>query len=83
MEQSIQILIVLLSGLIAKETTVLLENVSARRKSALSETIQYLIYSVFSFVKGKPDRGVFTSYIPDGKPGHYYQEQLQENTKHD
>ena len=39
MEQSIQILIVLLSGLIAKETTVLLENVSARRKTALSETI--------------------------------------------
>lgn len=49
MGQSLQILMLLFPGLIAKETTVLLGNVSTR-KSALSETIQYLIYSVFSLI---------------------------------
>ncbi len=24
------------------------------------------------FVKGNPDRGVFTSFIPEGKQGKYY-----------
>lgn len=47
-----------------------------------NQVVRYSInYNLF--VKGNPDRGVFTSYIPDGKPGHYYQEQLQEDTKHD
>ena len=49
MAQSLQILMLMFPGLIAKETTVLLGNVSMKR-SALSETIQYLIYSIFSLI---------------------------------
>ena len=49
MAQSLQILMLLFPGLIAKETTVLLGNVSTKR-STLSETMQYLIYSIFSLI---------------------------------
>lgn len=34
------------------------------------------------FVKGNPDRGVFTSFVPEGKPGAYYKEMLEEDLKH-
>lgn len=31
------------------------------------------------FVKGNPDRGVFTSFVPDGEPGKHYSEVLEED----
>lgn len=33
------------------------------------------------FVKGNPDRGVFTSFVPDGEPGKHYSEVLEEDFK--
>ena len=34
------------------------------------------------FVKGNPDRGVFTSFVPMGIPGEYYQVILKGDLKH-
>ncbi len=35
------------------------------------------------FVKGNPDRGVFTSFVPDGEPGEYYSKQKEEDLGND
>ena len=35
------------------------------------------------FVKGNPDRGVFSSFVPDGAPGEYYKEQREGDLAHD
>ena len=35
------------------------------------------------FVKGNPNRGVFTSFVPNGNLGVYYQEQRKKDTEHD
>lgn len=33
------------------------------------------------FVKGNPDRGAFTSFVPEGEPGEYYLRVLEEDLK--
>ena len=32
-------------------------------------------------VKGNPDRGAFTSFVPEGEPGEYYLRVLEEDLK--